>query len=201
MNRLDARLTDVLEPVRDIAVAGILETMARSLDEGHDVRPEPKHRDARGQVAREGRLALPRRGDLLIVRSGGDLERRVETVRALRFEPVTLVEPDGFVCVITPFRWDAAAVRVEAEGAAEPDWGPVRRWYLEWFQSRFSDEAPDLEGAVHSLAGPETVPGGWEFVIDLGSAPVETLADLIGAFAATGVERIRIGEPGRIAAG
>ncbi|MEL6266614.1 MAG: hypothetical protein AAFR52_13360 [Pseudomonadota bacterium] len=192
MNRLDARLSDVLEPVRDVAVGEILESMARSLGRGLDVRPEPKHRDANGAVLREGRLALPRRGDLLILRDdGGPLTHHVESMHVLRFEPVTLVEPDGFVCVITPFRWDNAVVLVEPVDCT-PDWAPVRRWFLEWFQSRFSDEAPDLDGAVHSLAGPEDVAGGWVFRMDLGSAPVDVLSDMIEAFAATGANRIRI---------
>jgi hypothetical protein len=198
MNRLDARLMDVLEPVRDVAVGEILETMARSLDRGLDVRAEPERRTPQGAIAREGRLALPRRGDLLVIRPKGErLTRQVASETLLRFEPVTLVEPDGFVCVISPFRWDDAAVVAEAGAMeGEPDWGPVRRWFLEWFQSRFSAEAPDLEGALHSLAGPEAVPGGWRFETDFGSAPVEALSDMIGAFAATGVARIRIGDAG-----
>lgn len=191
MNRLDARLTDVLEPVRDVAVGDILESMARSLDRGYDVRAEPKHRDASGLVTREGRLSLPRRGDLQVRYNGHDLTEELDSGALLAFEPVTLVEPDGFVCVITPFRWNRARVIVERSGE-DPDWGPIRRWYLEWFQSRFSEEAPDLDGAVHRLNGPEETADGWLFEIDLGSAPVDTLSDMIGAFAATGAQRIRI---------
>jgi hypothetical protein len=188
---------DVLEPVRDIAVGEILESLAESLDRGLDVRTEPKQRTPQGGIAREGRLALPRRCDLLVRRREGDLVRQVRSEKLLRFEPVTLVEPDGFVCVITPFRWDAALVVVTAGALThEPDWGPVRRWYLEWFQSRFTDEAPDLDGSLHRLSGPETLEDGWRFELDLGSAPVEALSDMIGAFAATGVARIRIGDGG-----
>ncbi|MEO1459893.1 MAG: hypothetical protein AAFV49_20310, partial [Pseudomonadota bacterium] len=115
MNRLDARLVDVLEPVRDMAVGEILEVMARTLDSGMDVKPEPKRRNARGQVLREGALSLPRRGDLLVQHSGGMLTQHVPCERVLSFEPVTLVEPDGFVSVITAFRWDAAVVIAERE--------------------------------------------------------------------------------------
>ncbi|MEO1774666.1 MAG: hypothetical protein AAFS07_06920 [Pseudomonadota bacterium] len=192
MNRLDARLTDVLVPVRDIAVGEILEAMARSLDRGYDVRAEPKRRDATGHVTREGELMLPTRGDLQVRYNGHDLTEEVRTRGSLAFEPVTLVEPDGFVCVLSPFQWDNAKVLVE-RGEDQPDWGPVRRWFLEWFQSRFSAEAPDLDGAVHRLQGPDETGAGWLFTMDLGSAPVETLSDMIGAFAATGAARIRIG--------
>lgn len=221
MSRLDTRLIDVIEPVRDLAVGELLETIARTLDEGHTVHAEPKSRDRAGQVLREGRLALPSRRDLLVRHAGGSLTREVRGAGLLQFEPITLVEPDGFVCVIGPFRWDNAQVVLEratvppgpacqappaTEGAeieaavqaassvAEPDWRPLRRWFLEWFQSRFSDEAPDLDGAVHAMYGPEDVDAGWRLRIDLGSAPVEALNDLVGALAATGAARVRIGE-------
>ncbi|MEL6766790.1 MAG: hypothetical protein AAFP17_06390 [Pseudomonadota bacterium] len=270
MNRRDARLTDVLEPVRDLTVSELLEAMARTLDAGHDVHAEPKARNPAGQPLREGRLALPCRHDLLVRHKGGTLPREIQGGSILHFEPITIVEPDGFVCVIGPFRWDAAHIMVEesfrpavpendprgagfdplpddaseavpeapAEGsepesaqphgtprnpehaangkvplpdtekasprpaplhridAQEPDWRPLRRWFLEWFQSRFADEAPDLDGAVHSVQGPDRVPGGWRLRIDLGSAPVDAVSALIGALEATGAQRVRIGEPG-----
>ncbi|MEO1274321.1 MAG: hypothetical protein AAFV96_02670 [Pseudomonadota bacterium] len=270
MNRRDARLTDVLEPVRDLTVSELLEAMARTLDAGHDVHAEPKARNPAGQPLREGRLALPCRHDLLVRHKGGTLPREVQGGNILRFEPITIVEPEGFVCVIGPFRWDAVHVLVEESarpaavddpngaagfdtapkeasepvpdmpgkvadtGAAhshglpedakhaaggkamlpnmhkvyvnrpqlhhvegeEPDWRPLRRWFLEWFQSRFADEAPDLDGAVHSVQGPDRVPGGWRLRIDLGSAPVDAVSGLIGALEASGAQRVRIGEPG-----
>ncbi|MEM7566628.1 MAG: hypothetical protein AAF321_05290 [Pseudomonadota bacterium] len=282
MNRRDIRLIDVLEPVRDLSVSELLEAMARSLDAGHDVHAEPKTRNQAGQPLREGRLALPSRYDLLVRHKGGALPREIQGGSLLHFEPITLVEPDGFVCVIGPFRWDAAHVIVEDavrpassgndprgagfdiiadqsvdaghDGAVEsgaerdaeaehqpagpapapeagtgptaeptpdaasgpktgedleakgvpapapvasdePDWRPLRRWFLEWFQSRFSDEAPDLDGAVHALQGPDRVSGGWRLRIDLGSAPVEAMSDLVAALEATGARRVRIGDP------
>ncbi|MEM6679387.1 MAG: hypothetical protein AAF675_16105 [Pseudomonadota bacterium] len=257
MNRFDARLGDILEPVRDIAVAELLETMAKMLDDGHSVTAEPKCRSAEGAVVRSGPLSLPRRRDLMVGSGRHALAREVSVAGHLGFEPITIVEPDGFVCVIAPFAWNAMDLLVEApavawsaaemleednQGAAatlkspaaeasgeekhpppaaqpypvaeevpeesdtngadrghtarEPAWLPLRRWYLEWFQSRFSDEAPDLEGALHALEGPVEDPAGWRFTIDLGSAPVEALSDLVLALSATGAARVRIGNAG-----
>jgi hypothetical protein len=194
MNRLDSRLLDVLEPVRDIAVGEILEVMARRLDSGAHVIHEPMQRDADGHVTRSGKLRLPVRGDLEVTAGGRTLVQRVACEKVLNFEPLTLIEPDGFVAVLKPFRWDAADVLVEARQAT-PNWTPVRRWYLEWFQSRFSELAPDLDGAVHGIDGPNEVPEGWRFTVDFGSAPIEALTDMVGAFAETGAARIRIGQP------
>lgn len=192
MNRLDGRLADVLDPVRDIAVGEILETMARRLESGAQVQQEPMRRDASGQVIRTGKLSLPRRGDLQVTAGGRTLVQQVECEKMLCFEPVTLIEPDGFVAVIQPFRWDAAPVFAEGEQAT-PNWAPIRRWFLEWFQSRYAEVSPDLDGAVHGIEGPDEWDGGWRFRVDFGSAPIDALTDLIGAFASTGVSRIRIG--------
>lgn len=193
MNRLDSRLADLLGPVRDVAVGSLLEALARRLDAGAEVEAEPMRRDAEGRVQRDGTLMLPRRGDLRVATGGCRLIQRVESPAPLIFAPVTLVEADGFVTTLAPFRWDAAAIVAEA-AQPRPNWAPVRRWFLEWFQSRYADVAPDLAGAVHSLTGPEPAGLRWRFTVDLGSAPIECISDLIGAFVATGAGRIQIGE-------
>ncbi|MEM1383930.1 MAG: hypothetical protein AAF713_13130 [Pseudomonadota bacterium] len=192
MTRLDTRLVDVLEPVRDVAVGEILETMATALGEGADVHAEPMVRDANGRSLRDGALKLPRRADLRVVANGHALVRRVETEQRLAFDPVTMVAPNGFAAVFTPFDWDSCEIEVEP-GASKPDWAPLRRWFLEWIQSRFTEVSPDLEGAVHSIEGPFDIPKGWRFSVDFGSAPVECIGDLMDAFAESGAARIRIG--------
>lgn len=192
MNRLDTRLADVLDPVRDIAVGEILEVMARRLESGAEVAHEPMQRDAEGHVVRSGKLRLPRRGDLKITMQGRTLVQQVPCEKTLCFTPLTLIEPDGFVAVLHPFRWDAAVIHVEAAQRV-PDWSPVRRWFLEWFQSRYTEVAPDLDGAVHRLSGPDPEAHGWRFEVDFGSAPIDALTDLVGAFAETGASRIQIG--------
>jgi hypothetical protein len=193
MNRLDSRLADVLEPIRDMTVGGLLETLARRLETGSDVDNEPMIRDADGRVVRDGTMMLPRRGDLKVKNSSRSIIERIESDERLGFAPVTLIEPDGFVTAIGPFRWDAMEIVAEA-AQPRPNWAPVRRWFLEWFQSRYSDVAPDLSGCVHSLTGPEQTETGWRFVADLGSAPIDCISDMIGAFVATGAMRIRIGD-------
>lgn len=192
MNRLDARLLDVLEPVRDVAVGELLEALAHRLDAGADVLAEPQIRDPAGRIRRHGPLQLPYRGDLMVARQRRKLIERIDCETILPFEPVTLVEPGGFAAVVSPFRWDAADILIET-AQSQPNWAPLRHWFLEWFQSRFSDVAPDLDGAVHSLSGPEDVAGGWRVRVDFGSAPVQCVADLIAAFAETGAARIRLG--------
>ena len=183
----------MVEPLRDAAIGELLEVLARELEAEADVEPEPELRGPDGRVKREGPLNLPSRGDLSVTRDGRTLIRRVEGPMPETQSRKSLVVQIGrnFEADLYAFRWDAASVTVFAR-QSQPNWDPVRRWFLEWFQSRYTEVAPDLYGAVHRLEGPREVPGGWTFLVDFGSAPVAALMDLISAMAETGAARMRI---------
>ena len=189
----DPALSRLIEPLRDLAIGAILEAMARELEADADVVPEPELRDAAGRVTRGGPLNLPRRGDLAVTKGGRTLMRRIESGLAPGGNSLVVQTSGGFEAEILPFRWDAAQLTVFA-GQEQPNWAPLRRWFLEWFQSRYSEVAPDLYGAVHSLDGPRPVAGGWAFTVDFGSAPVVCVIALITAMAKSGAARMRIGQ-------
>ena len=193
MNLLDPALSRMIEPLRDLSIGAILEALARELEADAEVVPEPELRDAAGKVARSGPLNLPRRGDLAVTRNGRTLMRRIESDPVPGGESLVAQTIDDFEAEIHPFRWDAAILTVFARQEM-PNWAPLRRWFLEWFQSRYSEVAPDLYGALHSLDGPRAIPGGWVFTIDFGSAPAACVIDLIGALAESGAARMRIGQ-------
>lgn len=193
MDPPDPALSRLIEPLRDLAIGGILEAMARELETEADVVPEPEIRDTDGKVVRGGPLNLPSRGDLAVIRDGRSIMRRIESSPPSGGGALVIQTGGSFEAEIMPFRWDAAELMVHS-GEEQPDWGPLRRWFLEWFQSRYSEVAPDLYGAVHSLDGPRPAPGGWAFTIDFGSAPIGCIIDLIAALAASGARRVRIGQ-------
>ncbi len=191
--RMNPELADVLEPVRDIHVAGLLELMARELTLGADVEAEPVARDADGRIRRMAPLDLPRRHDLRVMREGRVLTLRAPSHDALPFKPLDRAISDVSSLHIAPFRW--GAVTLFARGAAgAPNWTPVRRWFLEWFQARFGEESPDLLCVAHAIDGPVAEKDGWRFTIDLGSASVAGFIAMIEAFGQTGCAEIRVGE-------
>jgi hypothetical protein len=192
MFTVDTRLSDLLEPVRDEAVGELLQALAGALGRGDDVATEPVKRDTARRVVREGPLALPRRGDLAVTANGRTINRRVETPYMLEFAPLSVTLDNGFSAEVNPFHWEAAVVTVET-GQRTPNWTPVRLWFLEYFQPRFGDLAPDLEGTLHAMTGPERVPAGLRFTVDFGSAPVAAFGAMVAAFSETGCSRIRIG--------
>lgn len=191
--QVEARLNDLVEPIRDQAVGELLQALAADLESGADVIAEPVERGPGGRVLRDGLLNLPVRRDLRVTRAGRTIRRRIESPFPLQFEPLCMVGEGGFTTVISPFRWEAAELLVEIH-QARPDWRPLRLWYLEWFQSRFGDLAPDLDGAVHALIGPRETPEGIRLTVDFGSAPIAALTGLIAAVEASGATRLRIGQ-------
>lgn len=188
----DLILTRLVEEPRDRAVSAILRAMARAIEAGADVVPEPERRDAARRVVRTGPLELPRRADFSIARDGRTLFCRIEGEAPGPAETVMAEVGESFLAEIGPFAWDALALEVES-GPLQPDWEPLRRWFLEWFQSRHGDLAPELLGAVHTLDGPTRTAAGWGFTIDLGSAPPAALRELLVALSETGATRVRLG--------
>ena len=191
--RLTDHLTDLLSPVRDLHVAALLETMASELQRGADVDAEPVERDAEGRIRRRGALDLPTRQDLRVRRDGRTLLRRVPGQPGLRFAPIRSALTELAAVHIGPFDWSDVTVRAH-RAAGQPNWTPLRRWFLEWFQARFGEESPDLLGVVHRLDGPQEEDGGWRFTIDLGSASVAGFIDLLAALGQSGCAEFRIGE-------
>jgi hypothetical protein len=188
----DPDLARLLEALRGQAVSALLRAMAEELETGAAVVPEPEHRDDAGKVLRSGPLKLPSRDDLEVTRAGRSAIRVIDSGPAPGGESLVARTSGGFEAEIHPFRWDAAELTVLSR-KLRPDWTPLRRWFLEWFQSRMTEVAPDLYGALHQLEGPEEVPGGWSFTVDLGSAPTACIPDLIVALEQTGTEGMRLG--------
>lgn len=193
--RLARRLAGVLEPVRDLAVGRLLQAMAEELEQGNRVRQEPARRAAAGHVLRNGGLHLPRRDDLSVTEDGRTVVRTVTSRGRLSFDPVRIESDEGFVAEVRPFRWDAAEISADI-GDGALDVAPIRRWYLEAFQSRFSDLSPDLDGVVHALLGPRRVGRVYVFQCDFGSAPAETVVEMLVAFAQAGARGLKVGDEG-----
>ncbi|GMG84915.1 hypothetical protein LNKW23_41310 [Paralimibaculum aggregatum] len=195
MAQLETRLRDFLEPLRDHGVGALLQAYAEALGRGGEVEAEPLVRDGFGQIRRQGPLELPARGDIAVTRDGRRLVHRIEGDGLESFEPITLVADGGFTTVLAPFAWERAPMLVESR-QPRPDWGALRRWYLEWFQPRMADVGPDFGGVLHRLDGPRETPAGWALEVDFGTAPSAAVVGLMGAMAQSGALRLRIGHGG-----
>jgi len=99
---------------------------------------------------------------------------------------------DGHVDIdVEPFTWTAVSIRYELSGGLK-EMQRLRNWYLEWFQQRVLPDYPHLSGAVHSLTGPVRGPQNWVINVDLGTAPVQALHELLEALLVSGARQIEI---------
>lgn len=201
MTTADPILTAALTPLRELHLVDLLRRMARAIDAGAEVTPEPWMRGESGRVIRSGELDLPARHDFEAEESGRILHPVVRTPLPRRLgatlAPLELVAAPGLSLLVLPFRWEAAVLAMEAAPEAL-DAGPLRRWFLEFSQPLPEPEPEDLLGVVHSLSDPFPLPGGVGVRIDFGSAPIAAVAELAEAAAQAGVRRARLQMPDRV---
>ncbi len=138
----------------------------------------------------QGALRLPGRTDFIPAVSG-----EPETVDAdsrLTFDPM---EVKHLSCAITiePFTWDWATVIVQGITVVEMS-AIVGEWFYRWFDAE-DTKAPDADGllgVVHFASDPVEREGAVETTLDLGSAPVEALQDILKLLAERGATQIRV---------
>jgi hypothetical protein len=153
---------------------------------------EPCLRSSDGTAAVEGKLQLPLRKDLAVLKNGAVKELlTIDTKGMLSFEPLAFDWGEGLRISLGPFQWQQLPFRMPHRRRA--DWQPFQEWFWRWFRE---DEDGDdgLLGAVHFLSDPEVLGKAVAFEVDLGSAPVEALEELLDAIAVTGVKQCVIGK-------
>ncbi len=188
-------LGKLLDQIREYYVSRFIDSINEYIGkDGVTVAHEPAFCDANGDVVTAGELALPTRGDLLLIRDGAATDSvRIDTDRMLSFEPIVFDWPENKLHVeLSPFQWNWMQLRIFGL-KADADWTPIRDWYLGWFQDH--DPADDeLLGGVHFLSDPEHGNGYSQLSIDLGTAPVESFEDLLDALGQMGATSVQIGQ-------
>ena len=150
-------------------------------------------RDAEGRPGREGTLGLPLRMDVVTLIGGVPTESTsVACDKILSFKPFSFDWGDSLRVEVTPFQWDDMVLRFR-HTRFTGDWGPLLRWFRNWFREDEDGDGTTLLGVVHFLSDPH-VEGEWtELFVDLGSAPVKAFEDLLDAVEAVGADEVRIG--------
>lgn len=191
-------LGDLLDQIRDQYLA----PFRAAISEQAGAEPpstfvaEPILRDEDGEPAREGGLDLPMRGDLFILKDEPE-GRNIDSEALIGFDPVNVAGPNGLAVTFTPFVWDMLDVTLGGVVIDDTDWTPLVDWFDRWFDEEEAHPVgPDgLSGVIHGLSEPADEDDAVVFTVDLGSAPVEALEELIEALALLGAASCRFGTP------
>lgn len=153
---------------------------------------EVAYRNSDGTLATEGAWNLPCRVDAIPASENSAEPAKVDSQTRLEFEPIhfrlgdSAVEPQ-------PFVWDWLSLEVQGL-AEEKASNALIDWFNDWFDGDDENE-PDkvgLQQVVHFMSDPQVLAEGVKATMDLGSAPVEGLEDLLFALSDPGANRVRL---------
>ncbi|MGW8421037.1 hypothetical protein [Comamonas sp. HJ-2] len=153
---------------------------------------EPAYRNSDGTLATEGAWNLPCRVDSIPVSKDSPEPVQVDSQTRLDFEPVHFRIGDSAV-ELQPFVWDWLSL--EVQGLAEEKASKALiDWFNDWFDGDDENEPDEagLQQVVHFMSDPQVLAGGVKATIDLGSAPVEALEDLLFALSDAGAAQLRL---------
>lgn len=153
---------------------------------------EPAYRNNDGMLATEGIWDLPCRADVIRMSEDTTETVQVDSQTRLKFEPVHFHLADRAM-ELHPFVWDWLSLEVQGlphEQAAQA----LADWFMDWFDGDDANEPDEagLQQVVHFMSDPQVLAEGVGATIDLGSAPVEALEDLLFALSDAGADRVRL---------
>jgi hypothetical protein len=156
-----------------------------------DCHVEPAMCGSDGIPVRDGVLDVPCRYDL--VRRDTGTPSRIDAAAQILLDPLRIAL-GGAVLSISAFSWDG--LTLDVSGMSEADTKVLmRNWFLGWFDE--DDANPQngdgLYGVVHFISDPVQVEDALRFQIDLGSAPAESLSELLGHLLSQGATTLALG--------
>ena len=157
---------------------------------GTRVLTEVAFRNASGAPSPEGPYDLPARSDVVVIRDGKAAEvLNFDTETMVSFQPISFAWDSARV-TLRPFQWNWCEVTAAGDSVAAE---PIVAWFRSWFLDDEDGSPGNLLGAVHFMSDPETGAGTLSFAVDLGSAPVEALEELLDATLSAGAKEVSVG--------
>ena len=178
-------IDSVLTAVRNTYIRALVDAMAAH----QPCHVEPALRRADGSLAVEGPLKTPYRVDLIERTTGA----RIMVDSSTR-SPDTLVafQTDGLQLDLNPFIWDA--VSVTAQPVRAEVLPVLSEWFCRWFDPEDTHGADEhgLYRVLHYLSDPELTRDTVSFVVDFGSAGIDSFKDLLHSLAQSGATTVSI---------
>lgn len=108
----------------------------------------------------------------------------------LSFEPFGIEFMQDVTASVRPFVWNDLGIRSNTTLPAEP----VEEWAMRWLdmEDQLSKDEHGLQGVIHAIVREDADDGSTLLTIDLGSAPVDALQELIELALSAGVTHLSI---------
>jgi hypothetical protein len=190
------KLGKIITDVRDDYLNGFTDSRSKISKEKRVI-IEAAFRDGGGNLVEDGILNLPLRGDIFVMADNGSTESiRVDSKSLLKFQPFEFVWRNNLPVLVNPFFWDACDLRLQGIDLFA-NWQPLKNWFYKWFDSEDKNQSDKngFNGVIHFLSDPVNKDSLVVFQVDLGSAPVQSLEDLLEVFSNLGVKEVEIGNP------
>jgi hypothetical protein len=181
-------ISDLLEKIREPYVR----ILAASVRE-QPAHIEPAYRQASGALATEGLLELPCRADFIPTEKEAPEPFTVDSKTQLQFEPVSFTIGNTSI-ELSPFGWDWAQIKILGL-SNESAFSVLKSWFLHWFdeEDQNSENEEGLFGVMHFMSEPEIHEEEICIAVDLGSAPAESIEDLMFRVSDAGAKELHVG--------
>ncbi len=138
------------------------------------------------------RLFRLTRPDIISGPTGDPKISRVVKDETIQFTTYETMLSKGAKLCLRPFRWDGLEVYLTGRISS---WEPYEAWINKWLDVSEVMGLPgaDFAGVIHQASMPSEQDGRWHLVIDMGSAGLDALNELLGVFQSIGAEIIEIG--------
>jgi hypothetical protein len=188
-------ITELLETVRASYIRQFLAFRESLLSENSGgVLSELALVDSSGHPVGEGAYSLPIRQDVCLVHDGSITQSFLfEPKSFVAFTPLAFTLPGGLCGYIAPFDWSYAAF--SASPTTLKCFDSVTDWYRRWYDEADTGDRGEqgLGGVVHYLSDPTLEGDVLQFTVDLGTASIDAVDELIGLFVVHACQTFKIG--------
>ena len=107
-------------------------------------------------------------------------------------DPCSFQPVPGVRVTISTFVWNGVEIRSRT---VPNDPLCITPWFEKWFDTRESHATDEdgLSGVIHSVTYPQVTAKGWGFSVDLGSAPLDAVRELMLVLRDAGLTEVEMG--------
>jgi hypothetical protein len=182
-------IKDLFEDIRSYYLKRFEDFIISKEKESYEVIAEPEYFDKEGNLALSGQLSTPYRNDIFLLKDRKIVDSiQVDTNSMLSFDPISFPWDDNMSVTINPFQWNFLTIKWICSEI--PNWTKIRDWFTSEFQEKNSDGR--FRQVVHYISDPYEEDGFFKIDLDLGSATINSIENLLDCLSKEGIRNVTI---------